>query len=605
MVKILNLGDFFMFSLEDLKKINQNKQDNDRIDHENIEHAIRFFYQNNVAFFRADVVLSEDDNVSFKQTFLDENKSEISVLGMFGNEFLLHLHECCPMVESYNEPSLLSLDTPILINDLNFYDADLYCIPLSAFQHYDLSLFTKKFNHAVLGARKKELTHLVFQINYPDLERKSAGDDLTNLFRKDPFKFDYSIFNFTQNPFIRLFFTNKFGECHFNLNNVSEVKKENDNDSLANNAFYSEAPNKQYMGGGLDFISTLTPISLHRLLQIDSVRKSIEQIGNFRSDEYNYISTYDARNLFKQHQINKMIHLNEIKAVFIDRNDLPKEYHSTLLPETTHLVFLPIDHQEKPQFKQIFMVEAVSIDGVYHYNEIKKEISISAFNHTIGKSKNIQVIKKSEDELKNTEIFFPFGKYREIEISDERSGIAYGINFGNAYTIPLVSIKHSINKNSSTYKEIEDLESLGVSNCIVHASFPYQFLLSDDEMVINDRIYFERERQLELRVYPLKKDTFEFLDLDEENYQLHKDEDNIYKKLISAPNIKLNTGDTLNVLKEHHSEMHLIEERKNPFFRLSSVLTRHMLRMYNEMLLEEKKLSEENKTSKKTPTLKF
>lgn len=601
MNKILSLGDHFMFSLEELKKINQNKQENDRIDHYSIEQAIYFFEKTGATFFNVNVILDED-NISFSQSFLDENKNKIPTNAIFGDDFLLHIYEVCPMVENNKTPTKLSLETPISINGVNFYDGDLYCIPLSSLDDYDQSLFIDDFNLAISQAKEKELTHIIFSIGFPDGKRKSADDDFIEFFRKGMSNIDYSCFNFSQSPFVRMFFTNKFGECHISLDDLFDgVNKVESKDHFSSHAFYSETPNKDYFNEALDSITTMTVRSLYKLFQIECVKKSIELIGNFRSDEYNYISTYKARSLFKQHQINKMTHLNDIKAIFISKSDLSESERLNLSPETTHLVFLPVDHKEHPEFKQIFSVEAVGSSGQYQYNETKKEISVSEFNKIIKQAKHFQIIEKSEDEAKNNPcapLFFPFGVERKLE--SKISEIAYGIEFGSAYLLPLSSIKKSMNKNSPTYKEIEHIDSLNVKNCIVNVSFPYHFLASDEKLMLNDHVYFERERHLEMRVYPLKGDSFEFLDVIKESDQaIHDKKESNDKKPIPANNIKLNTGDSLNILKHQHSEMDLIEDRKNPFFKRSSVLTERMLKMYADMLLKKYELP------KKTRALKF
>lgn len=596
MGKILNLGDFFMFSLEDLKKINQNKQDNDRIDHKNIEQAICFFDENNISFLRTDIVL-KNERVIFEQKFLDLDHNIIFDEALFDQYFLLHLNSIISMEESQYSLKPFSLSEPFKINEMNFYDGDLYAIPISAIEDHKNHELGEKFSHAILRSKERNLTHLIISINYECDFRSNAEDDLTSLYTK---KYKTSYLNPNENPIIHSFLTNNLGNKHYRFSEMDDDYYDDlTSNEIVENSFYSEKNNTNY-NNLLGFIDNLSKNALKSLLNSQKIIDHIEFIGNFQTNDKNFISTYQARQVFKEHQIRKMTHLDDIKAVFISKQDLPEKIRNTLSLNSSHLVYLPINNKHAPNFTQIIKLEAYFKNGIRHYDHQKNEVDIFEFNDVINNSKNIEIIMKDNEQNKKQETFFP---YRNNKISDDLSELAFNIKIGTSYLISLAALKKSI-KTSDALTHLNYLEHLNVDNCIVSINIPYYFLESDRSFENNDKIYIERARHPELRIYPLKNGTYEFLDLKNLDFDIKEKQpiESVYEKLNPATNIILNTGDCIHVLKEQNHTMNEIESsvnnERNIHFQISYILNNFILKSYFRKL-ENKSLEEKNKTTKK------
>lgn len=613
-MRTLNVGDYFLVSKNSISKM----IGKDRVDEENVKATINYFENNGIEYFRGEVAI-EEGNISFKQEFLNGEKIHIDTEARFGNSFLLHLDSLCEKEESFYSGKESYIEDIITIKQKEFKDGDLYTIPLSSMNNYDKLAFSDEFNESIERAINVGLKNIVFSVNYKDGTRKSAGDDLSDYYSdKNTERFDYSQFSISKSPVIRLFITNSLGETQFSLvelNNKEDYENlMKDNGDIVSRKFFSENVCKKHNANVLNFISILKENTLSLLLDIKEVRDNMEFIGNFRSDEHNFISTYNMRNYFKQHQLNKMVKLNDIKAVLIKKEDLSRNEKSNMNKESTHLVILSLPNQLNSKYLNLLKVEAILENGIYHYSKEKETISVFEFNKLIEESKNINFVKNDNNE-KIPEIDFEYNQYKQMV--KEKSEVFNGIEKGYAYLVGLNDIKKSIKSNEALNK-IKIAESLGATSFILNVSSPHYFLMSDSAFENNSKVYIDRQRFVEMRLYPISGENYSVLNLEllslmDENEltkeNIAKTQELALKKgsihdlyigdFKAMESITLETVDTLNIISKVKDKMKLIEERKNPYFDMTTSLNDSILKMFSRMIkkgiTEEKELRKSKK----------
>lgn len=615
-MRTLNVGDYFLVSRNSISEM----LGEDRVDEENVKATIKYFEEHGVEYFKG-VVNLINGNMAFEQYFLDENKEKVDIKAAFGSSFLLHLDSICKKEESYYSGEISSIDDKFNVNGKDFYDGDLYTIPLSAMVEYDKKPFSDQFNESIERALSVGLKNIVLSVNFKDGERKSAGDDLTDYFSdKNTERFDYSQFSLSKSPAIRLFITNNLGENHFSLGDLDSKEDYesliSDNTEIVSRKFFSEKVCQKHNSNVLNFISTLKENTLSLLLDIKEVMKNIDFIGNFRSEKYNFIGAYDMRNHFKEYKLNKMINLNDVKAIFIKKEDLPEEEKQRIGENSTHIVVLSLPNQLDHRYLNLFKVEAVFSNGVYNYSKDKESISAFQFNKLIEESKDINVVKNNGE--KQPEVEFEYNQYRQM--IKEKSEVFNGIEKGYAYIVNLSDIKNII-KSKSALQTIEKVENLGANAFILNVSSPHYFLMSDSPFENNEKIYIDRTRFVEMKLYPVSGANHRALNLDlislmdkeeltKENIErmqeiaLKKGSINdVYVGDFKPMDcINLETFDALNVISKVKDKMLLIEDRKNPYFNMTTSLDDSILKMFSRIM--SKKMSEE-KEVKKTPTIKL
>lgn len=607
---VLDIGDYFEINIDNLKKA----LSYERADVKNIEGTIKYFKNNDISSFKA-VVAENDGRVEFEQEFFNSKKEKIEAKAVFNESFILHLDSICDKEDFYYSTKNTDLNTPFNIKGRNFYNGDLFTFPLSAFEKYDETKFNDKFNKSIKNAINEGLTNIVFSINYRGENLKSAGDDLTDYFSNmDIEKYDYSSFNAIKKPIIRLFLTNNLGNSHFSLNDlVEENEKYLDSNERVENLFFGEPAQRKYNGKMISSMSQLKENTLILMLNVPQVEENLEIIGNFDDKESNFISSYDMLNHFKKHQINKMDLLTDIKAIRIKKEDLSELESNLLEKDSTHIVLLPIKNEIDGRYIDLIKVEAIKNKESYKYGEEKEYISLERFNDIIEKSKNKEIIKENQNFI---EVESEYETNRKIDKS--KSLILNNIEKNFAYVIPVDELVKTV-KDLKVKEQLEILKRLDVKNCIMNISSPHYFLLSDSYFENNNDIFIDRSRFLETRIYPIDNKNNKYIDIEllsliekndiENSFKVNFANDkkiecksNVHSNYISSNNIKLNTNDTLNIIKDSAKNMFLIEERQNPFFEMANVLDDYILRMYsrkiNEKILENdqsKKISKKNK----------
>lgn len=613
-MRTLNLGDHFLVS----KKAISEMLGKERVDEKNVNATIKFFENNGVEYFRG-VVSIKQGNMDFEQHFLDKNKEKVEVKARFGNSFLLHLDSICEKEESFYSGKAGEISDPFIVKDSYFYDGDLYSFPLSSMVNYDLSKFSDSFNESIKRALNVGLKNIVFSVSYKDGIRKSAGDDLSDYYSdKNTEDFDYSQFSMSQSPVVRLFITNNLGENHFSLSDLNDEKDYedlvNDNADMVSRKFFSEKVCAEYNSNVINFITTLKENTLSLLLGIKEVRDNLEFIGNFRSEEKNFIGTYEMRNYFKLHQLNKMTELDNIKAILIDKDNLSKEEKEKMDKSSTHLMILPLPNQLDNRYTNLVKVEAIFNQGVYIYQEEKENINVFDFNKLIQESKDINIIRKNDPNEIQPETKFEYNRYKQWV--KENSEVFEGIEKGYVYLADIKDIKHEI-KSKEILEKINYVESLGATKFILNVSSPHYFLMSDSSFENNDKIYINRSRFVEMRLYPLSSDlniiNTELLsmipkeDLTPEIIKLSQEKKGSVHDVYNGPfqsmeSIKLESYDTINVIHKVKEKMILIEDRKNPYFEMTNSLNDAILKMFSEKakknLIEEKEVKK-NKSLKR------
>lgn len=613
-MRTLNLGDHFLVS----KKAISEMLGKDRVDEKNVNATIKFFENNGVEYFRG-VVSIKQGNMDFEQHFLDKNKEKVEVKARFGNSFLLHLDSICEKEESFYSGKAGAISDPFIVKDSYFYDGDLYSFPLSSMVNYDLSKFSDSFNESIKRALNVGLKNIVFSVSYKDGIRKSAGDDLSDYYSdKNTEDFDYSQFSMSQSPVVRLFITNNLGENHFSLSDLNDEKDYedliNDNADMVSRKFFSEKVCAEYNSNVINFITTLKENTLSLLLGIKEVRDNLEFIGNFSSEDKNFIGTYEMRNYFKLHQLNKMTELDNIKAILIDKDNLSKEEKEKMDKSSTHLMILPLPNQLDNRYTNLVKVEAVFNQGVYIYQEEKENINVFDFNKLIQESKDINIVRKNDPNEIQPETKFEYNKYKQWV--KENSEVFEGIEKGYVYLADIKDVKHEI-KSKEILEQINYVESLGATKFILNVSSPHYFLMSDSSFENNDKIYINRSRFVEMRLYPLSSDlniiNTELLsmipkeDLTPEIIKLSQEKKGSVHDVYNGPfqsmeSIKLESYDTINVIHKVKEKMILIEDRKNPYFEMTNSLNDAILKMFSEKarknLIEEKEVKK-NKSLKR------
>lgn len=591
---ILDINDYFEINIQNLEKA----LSYERSDLKNIEGTIKYFKNNGISLFKATVV-EEEGRVKFKQEFFDINKNKIETNAYFGESFVLHLDSVCDKESFYYSDKNTDLDTPFNIKGRNFYNGDLFTVSLSSFENYDKTPFSDKFNKSIKNAIKEGLTNIVFSVNYKGDNLKSAGDDLTEFFDNvNEEKYDYSAFNAIKKPIIRLFLTNNLGNSHFSLNDLSkDEEKYLSGNERVENLFFGEPAQKQYNGRMVSTMSQLKENTLTLMLNVPQVEKNLEMIGNFDDKVSNFISSYDMLNHFKNHQINKMDILTDVKAIRIKKEDLDISEFTLSNKESTHVILLPIKNEIDERYINLIRVEAVKDNEGYKYNKEKEYISVERFNNIIATSKNKEIIKEKHDFIK---IESEYETNRQI--NKEKSVIFNDIEKHFAYLITVEELAKTI-KDPKINEQLEMLKKLEVKNCIINISSPNHFLLSDSYFENNNDIFIDRNRFLETRIYPIDNKNNRYIDIDllslienkdiENSFKINfandkkpKTKSNIHTNYIPSNNMKLNTNDTLSIIKESAKNMSLIEDRKNPFFEMANVLDDYILRMYARQINE-------------------
>ena len=213
------------------------------------------------------------------------------------------------------------------------------------------------------------------------------------------------------------------------------------------------------------------------------------------------------------------------------------------------------------------------------------------------------------------EIDFEYNQYKQMV--KEKSEVFNGIEKGYAYLVGLNDIKKSIKSNEALNK-IKIAENLGATSFILNVSSPHYFLMSDSAFENNSKIYIDRQRFVEMRLYPISGENYSVLNLEllslmDEN-ELTKENNartqelalkkgsinDIYRGDFKAmESINLETLDTLNVISKVKDKMKLIEERKNTYFDMTTSLNDSIVKMFSRMIKKEITEEKELKKSKK------
>jgi hypothetical protein len=145
--------------------------------------------------------------------------------------------------------------------------------------------------------------------------------------------------------------------------------------------------------------------------------------------------------------------------------------------------------------------------------------------------------------------------------------------------------------------------------------------MSDSPFENNEKIYIDRTRFVEMKLYPVSGANHRALNLDlislmdkeeltKENIERMQEialkKGSIHDVYVGdfkpMDCINLETFDALNVISKVKDKMLLIEDRKNPYFNMTTSLDDSILKMFSRIM--SKKMSEE-KEVKKTPTIKL
>lgn len=306
--------------------------------------------------------------------------------------------------------------------------------------------------------------------------------------------------------------------------------------------------------------------------------------------------------------------LDNIKAILIDKDNLSKEEKEKMDKSSTHLMILPLPNQLDNRYTNLVKVEAIFNQGVYIYQEEKENINVFDFNKLIQESKDINIIRKNDSNEIQPETKFEYNRYKQWV--KENSEVFEGIEKGYVYLADIKDIKHEI-KSKEILEKINYVESLGATKFILNVSSPHYFLMSDSSFENNDKIYINRSRFVEMRLYPLSSDlniiNTELLsmipkeDLTPEIIKLSQEKKGSVHDVYNGPfqsmeSIKLESYDTINVIHKVKEKMILIEDRKNPYFEMTNSLNDAILKMFSEKakknLIEEKEVKK-NKSLKR------
>ena len=604
-MRMLNVDDFFVVSLDELKK-NKDRED---VDKENFLATINFFESNEIDHFKA-TLKADNDRIYFHQEFFDKNGVSLEINASFGDKILLHFDNVCEKKKSFYSNKKGSINSVFNVGNIQYRDGDLFFFPVSILEKRDVTLFSGKFNEQINNAIKNKMKNIVFSFHYQDDFRKKASDDFSDFFSGQKDEFGYSLLNPEISGRVDLFFTDDIGSYHLSLSDFSDRKQErkrNEHLIETSNLFYGNDINEDEHQHYLDNVSMLRENTLKTFASIPGFEKSLSYIGNFHSEENKFISAFHMRKHFKNYQQRNHYNLENIQCVLIKKEDLPKRYQDEMIKDENTMIIIPSINEKDDRLINVDIAYINVLDDKFKQSGNKRRIGIYELNTIIDESKSIDV-KILKDHSTKERFPFEYDRYGRVERSLTK--LYSHVEKANIYSVD-VDTAISLLNNDAQKEQLSSLKSLGIKDVMVNFFTHHNFLMSDHELKDNGKIIIPTERFLEGRIYPVygknkKIVNLELLSLFDEN---ELTEDNIKKliqmnekkksvsfihaKFIALQGIELETSASIDFIEKGASKMKVIEERKSPHFNKATVIDDYLGDVLSEIW--ELKISENKK----------